>query len=144
MTSTSCGVQRFLVKTTVWEGCSVSRAHKPGLGLCYLRIFLGNGLFYCARERTRSTRTKGKRKIKEERNQSCLVPRRHSFDENVRANEGRKETTGETCFACRLYPSHGPLRFITSHSRFVLASAGHAKKEVPEEEAGTEPSLFPQ
>ena len=24
-------------------------------------------------------------------------------------------------FACRLYPSHGPLRFIASHSRFVLA-----------------------
>ena len=26
-------------------------------------------------------------------------------------------------FACRLYPSHGPLRFIISHSRFALASA---------------------
>ena len=25
-------------------------------------------------------------------------------------------------FACRLYPSHGPLRFITSHSRLALAS----------------------
>ena len=52
----------------------------------------------------------------------CLVPRRLSLDENVRAKEGGKETTGETCFACRLYPSHGPLRFITSHSRFALAS----------------------
>ena len=46
----------------------------------------------------------------------CLVPRRLSVDENVRAKEGGKETTGETCFACRLYPSHGPLWFITSHS----------------------------
>ena len=27
---------------------------------------------------------------------SCLVPRRLSFDENVRAKEGGKETTGET------------------------------------------------
>ena len=26
----------------------------------------------------------------------CLVPRRLSFDENVRAKEGGKETTGET------------------------------------------------
>ena len=26
----------------------------------------------------------------------CLVPRRLSFDKNVRANEGGKETTGET------------------------------------------------
>ena len=52
----------------------------------------------------------------------CLAPRPLSFDENVRAKEGGKETTGETCFACHLYPSHGPLRFITSHSRFALAS----------------------
>ena len=48
----------------------------------------------------------------------CLLPRRLSFDENVRAKEGGKETT-----VVRLYPSHGPLRFITSHSRFALASA---------------------
>ena len=61
----------------------------------------------------------------------CLVPRRLSFDENVRAKEGGKETTG---FACRLYPSHGPLQFITSPSRFALASA--KKNEAPEEEAG--------
>ena len=57
----------------------------------------------------------------------CLVPRRLSFDENVRAKEGRKETTG---FACRLYPSHGPLRFITSHSRFALASAKRKTKRL--------------
>ena len=33
-------------------------------------------------------------------------------------------------FACRLYPSHGPLRFITSHSRFALASAMRKTKRV--------------
>ena len=47
---------------------------------------------------------------------TCLVPRRLSFDENVRAKEGGKEIF-------RLYPSHGPLQFMTSHSRFALASA---------------------
>ena len=57
----------------------------------------------------------------------CLVPRRLSFDENVRAKEGGKETTG---FACRLYPSHGPLQFITSHSRFALASAKRKTKRL--------------
>ena len=61
----------------------------------------------------------------------CLVPRRLSFDENVRAKKGGKETTGN---ACRLYPSHGPLRFITSHS--FRARLCHAKNEAPEEEAG--------
>ena len=60
--------------------------------------------------------------------QACLVPRRLSFDENVRAKEGGKETTARC-----LYPSHGPLRFITSHSaRFGLASAMR-KNEAPEE-----------
>ena len=57
----------------------------------------------------------------------CLVPRRLSFEENVRAKEGGKETT------FRLYPSHGPLRFITSHS--FRARLCHAKNEAPEEEA---------
>ena len=57
----------------------------------------------------------------------CLVPRCLSFHENVRAKEGGKETTG---FACRLYPSHGPLQFITSHSRFALASANRKTKRL--------------
>ena len=52
---------------------------------------------------------------------------------DVRAKEGGKETTGETCFACRLYPSHGPLRCISSHS--FRARLCHAKNEAPEEEA---------
>ena len=36
-----------------------------------------------------------------------------------------------------LYPSHGPLRSLTSHSCFALASMPnrHAKNEAPEEEA---------
>ena len=46
-----------------------------------------------------------------------------------RARSGRR-------FACRLYPSHGPLRFITSHS--FRARLCHAKNEAPEEEAGKE------
>ena len=32
--------------------------------------------------------------------------------------------------ACCLYPSHGPLRFITSHSRFALASAMRKTKRL--------------
>ena len=53
----------------------------------------------------------------------CLIPRRLSLDENVRAKEGGKETTGETSLRLpSVYFSHGPLRFITSHSRFALAS----------------------
>ena len=67
----------------------------------------------------------------------CLVPRCLSLDENVRAKEGGKDTTG---FACRLYPSHGPLRFITSHS--FRARLCYAKNEAPEEEA--EPRAYMQ
>ena len=39
-------------------------------------------------------------------------------------------------FACRLYPSHGPLRFITSHS--FRARLCDAKNEAPEEEADSD------
>ena len=46
--------------------------------------------------------------------------------------EGEKETTG---FACRLYPSHGPSWFITSHS--FRARLCQAKNEAPDEEANT-------
>ena len=63
----------------------------------------------------------------------CLVPRRLSFHENVRAKEGGKKTT-------RLYPSHGPLRFITSHS--FRARLCHAKNEAPEEEAVSNTCYF--
>ena len=60
-------------------------------------------------------------------NKTCLVPRRLSFDENVRAKEGGKETTEETAVPF-------PLRFITCHS--FCARLCHAKNEAPEEEAG--------
>ena len=60
-------------------------------------------------------------------NYNCLVPRRLSFDENVYAKEGGKETKG---FAYRLYPSHGHLQFITSNSRFALASAMRKTKSL--------------
>ena len=43
-------------------------------------------------------------------------------------------------FACRLYPFHGPLRFITSHS--FRARLFHAKNEAPEEEAAIVPNCF--
>ena len=55
---------------------------------------------------------------------SCLVPRRLSFDENVRAKD----------------PSHGPLRFITCHS--FRARLCHAENEAPEEEAAFLGSLL--
>ena len=54
---------------------------------------------------------------------NCLVPRRLSFDENVRAKEGGKET-----MACRRYPSHGPLRFIMITSHSFRALLCHVKK----------------
>ena len=44
---------------------------------------------------------------------SCLVPRRLSFDENVRAKEGGNETTGETsgrsCFQDGGKSNGGPI-----------------------------------
>ena len=42
--------------------------------------------------------------------------------------------TQTSLFARCLYPSHGPLRFITSHS-FRARLLCHAKNEAPEEEA---------
>ena len=64
----------------------------------------------------------------------CLVPRRLSLDENVRAKEGGKETTGETRFACRLYPSHVP---PAVHHQWLAFRARlyDEKNEAPEEEA---------
>ena len=94
------------------------------------------------RQRERQKKQKQKKRFNKENNNfarashfsvhffPCLVPRRLSFDENVRAKESGKETTGKTRFACRLYPSHGSLRFITSHSRFALASAMRKTKRL--------------
>ena len=54
---------------------------------------------------------------------------------NLRAKEDEKEKTGE--IPPVLSPSHGPLSFVTSHSRFALAFIRdqNAKNEAPEEEA---------
>ena len=48
------------------------------------------------------------------------------------ARKGRRERDNGR--DCRLYPSHGPLRFITGH--LFRARLCHAKNEGPEEEAG--------
>ena len=74
---------------------------------------------------------------------SCLVPRRLSLDKNVGAKEGGKESTGETWLRLRLYPSHGPLRFITSRSstlqktkrprRRLISQYVYNKKQIKEE-----------
>ena len=46
-------------------------------------------------------------------------------------------------FACLLRPSHGPLRFVTSHSRFALASMRNTKRlrrrQVTDHEKGDRP-----
>ena len=42
----------------------------------------------------------------------------------LRAKEGGKDKKG---FASFLSPSHGPLRFVTSHSRFALADVRKTK-----------------
>ena len=59
----------------------------------------------------------------------CLVPRRLSFDENVRAKEGGKETTGllSVPFPWSLAVHHQSLAF--------RARLCHAKNKAPEEEA---------
>ena len=54
----------------------------------------------------------------------CLATRSLSRDVNLRVKEGGKEKTGDSETSLRSLassPSRGPLRFVTSHSRFVLA-----------------------
>ena len=55
----------------------------------------------------------------------CVVKRRFSLDENLGAKEGGKEKTG---FAFPLFPTHGPLRFVFSHSRFSFTSLRNTKR----------------
>ena len=57
---------------------------------------------------------------KSERWENCLVPRRLSFDEKVRAKEGGKETTGET--ALRLPSVPFPWSLAVHHQSFVSRS----------------------
>ena len=65
---------------------------------------------------------------------SCLVPRRLSLDENVRAKEGGKETTGET--ALRLPSVPFPWSLAVHHQSLAFrARLYDEKNEAPEEEA---------
>ena len=65
------------------------------------------------------------------------------LDENLRAEKGGKEKTGETSLPLSYSLSHGPSRFFTSHSRVTRVSRVSlafrarlcAKNEAPEEEA---------
>ena len=67
---------------------------------------------------------------------TCLVPRRLSLDENVRAKEGGKETTGETSF--RRPSVHFPWSLAVHHQSLAFrARLYDAKNEAPEEEAGS-------
>ena len=45
-----------------------------------------------------------------------------SLDENLRAKKGGKDKTGETSLPLIYSPSHGPLRFFTSHSHVTRVS----------------------
>ena len=56
---------------------------------------------------------------------TCVVKRRFSLDENLGVKEGGKEKTG---FAFPLFPTHGPLHFVFSHSRFSFASMRNTKR----------------
>ena len=60
---------------------------------------------------------------------SCLVPRRLSLDENVRAKEGGKETTGESSLRLPSVPFSWSLAV---HHQSLLY---FAINEAPEEEA---------
>ena len=55
----------------------------------------------------------------------CVVKRRSFLDKNLGAKEGGKEKTG---FVFPLISSHGPLRFVFSHSRFSFASMRNTKR----------------
>lgn len=57
--------------------------------------------------------------------ETCLVPGRSCLDENLRAKEGGKGKTGLTSL---LFPSHGPRRFVTSHSRCAFATVRKMKQ----------------
>ena len=62
---------------------------------------------------------------------TCLAPRRLSLSMKMCAQRkaGRRQRARRR-FAGRLYPSHGPLRFITSHSCFALASTTRKTKRL--------------
>ena len=71
--------------------------------------------------------------VRPTRCKACLVPRRLSFDENVRAKEGGNETSPAVC-TLPMVPCGSP---VTSHS--FRARLCRAKNEAPEEEADVRP-----
>ena len=79
--------------------------------------------------------TQSKRKAQRWSKSVCTLPLTQTslFITCAQRKAGRRQRARRR-FACRLYPSHGPLRFITSHS--FRACLCHAKNEAPEEEAG--------
>ena len=67
----------------------------------------------------------------------CLVPRRLSLDVSLRAKEGGKEKR----LRFSSFSSHGPLRFVTSHSHIALAyvrDQSAKKQEAPKKEQETD------
>ena len=71
----------------------------------------------------------------------CLVPRRLSLDENVRAKEGGKETTGETSLRLPSIPFPWSLA-VHRQSLAFRACLYDEKNEAPEEEAVSTPYEF--
>ena len=64
----------------------------------------------------------------------CLVPRRLSLDENVRAKEGGKETTGETSLRPPSVPF--PWSLAVHHQSLAFRAPLYLEKnEAPEKEA---------
>ena len=76
--------------------------------------------------------------------QSCLVPRRLSLWIKIctQRKMGRRKRA-KWRFASLLLPSHGPLRFFTSHSRFALDSIRNTKRlrrrQLTDHKKGDEP-----
>ena len=70
---------------------------------------------------------------------SCLVPRRLSLDENVRAKEGGKETTGETSFRRPSLPF--PWSLAVHHQSLVFRARLYDEKNEAPVVAGYEKLL---
>ena len=83
------------------------------------RVLLSSFVSHDENEKVKRTNTK----------KACLVPRRLSLDENVRAKEGRKERLPSVSSPWTLAVHHWSLAFS--------ACLYHAKNEAPEEEVGT-------
>ena len=61
----------------------------------------------------------------------CLVPRRLSLDENVRAKEGGKETTGETSFRLPSVPFPWSLAIHNQSLAITLRQTKRLRRRLP-------------